>query len=160
RARWLMGGALDFLGRVDDQVQVRGHRVEPAEVETVLGRHPAVSEVAVVARQDVSGGIRLIAYWSRSLIPVGPADAAVLRAWAAERLPAPMLPSAFVEVDTLPVTTSGKVDRMALLAHEWRPEPGAGYAAPTTEVEWSLAEAWAQVLGVERVGVNDNFFDL
>jgi amino acid adenylation domain-containing protein len=157
RARRLGDGSIEFLGRVDDQVKIRGFRIEPGEVGAVLSRHPALREVAVVARTD-GGEARLVAY----VVPAGAAapPAAELRAWLRRDLPEAMVPSAFVALDALPLTSNGKLDRRAL------PDPdvdadrvGAG-DAPRTPAEEMLAGVWAELLGVERVGSHDNFFEL
>ncbi|HEX2203634.1 MAG TPA: phosphopantetheine-binding protein, partial [Longimicrobium sp.] len=156
RARRLEDGSIEFLGRLDAQVKVRGHRIEPAEVEAALLRHPAVRQ-AVVGARGPAGAARLVAW----LLPAGgPASPAELRAAVREVLPEPMVPSAFVWMDAFPLTPSGKLDRRAL------PEPGgvrpevAEYVAPRTPAEEALAAIWREVLGVERVGVHDRFFDL
>ncbi|HEV2150425.1 MAG TPA: non-ribosomal peptide synthetase, partial [Longimicrobiaceae bacterium] len=159
RARRLPGGELEFAGRVDQQVKVRGFRVEPGEVEAALREHPDVRDAVVAAREDVPGDRRLTAY----VVPAaGPAPApAELRGFLGELLPAYMVPSAWVFLGELPVTPGGKLDRRAL------PAPGAesaqapdGYVAPRTPVEELLAGIWAGVLGRERVGVQDGFFEL
>jgi amino acid adenylation domain-containing protein len=154
RVRWLEDGTMEFLGRADHQAKIRGFRVEPAEVEAALERHPAVREACVVVSDDASGGRRLVAY-----LTGGAADAAPLRAHLRERLPEYMVPGAFVFLDALPLSPNGKVDRRAL------PAPGAvgsadAYVAPRTRAEVELAAIWAEVLGVERVGAHDHFFDL
>ncbi len=157
RARWNPAGELEYLGRVDTQVKVRGVRVELGEVEAVLREHPAVADAAAMILADGAGG-RLVAW----VVPAedGPVPgAAALRGWLRERLPEPMVPSAFVELDALPRTPSGKTDRRALPA----PAPASGedtYVAPRTATEERIAIAWADVLRVERVGVDDSFFDL
>jgi hypothetical protein len=152
RARWRADGALEYLGRLDQQVKVRGFRIEPGEVEAALRQHPQVRDCAVVAR-DEAGGPRLVAY------VVGDAEAEALRAHLRERLPEPMVPAAFVSLDALPLTPNGKLDRRALPAPEYA-SGAERYVAPETEVERALAEIWADVLGVERVGRLDGFFDL
>ncbi|MFI2352086.1 amino acid adenylation domain-containing protein [Streptomyces sp. NPDC019443] len=161
RVRWLPDGRLEFLGRADDQVKVRGFRIEPGEIEALLAAHPMV-RTAVVTASGQDTDRRLLAY----LVPAEQADgipsAGELRAYAGNRLPSFMVPSVFIELAELPLTTNGKVDRAAL------PEPEGGaravtaqvYVAPRTETERILAETWTELLGVERVGVEDNFFDL
>lgn len=147
RARWRPDGTIEVLGRLDAQVKVRGVRVEPGEIEAALRRIPGVAECVVIAREDELGDRRLVAY------VVGNADAESLRKHLREVLPDYMVPAVFVGLDALPLTSSGKVDRRALPAPE-------GYVAPRTPTEGVLAAIWAEVLGVERVGVNDDFFAL
>ena len=159
--RWRRG-ALEFLSRGDDQVKVRGFRVEPGEVETALRAHPSVAEAAVVARPDGAGGRHLVAFVSaasgRTL--AGPE----LREHLSASLPAWMVPSVFVVMDALPRGPVGKVDRRAL--PEVTAAPAAvssedgGWEAPATATEEAVAAVWAEVLGAERVGANDDFFDL
>jgi amino acid adenylation domain-containing protein/non-ribosomal peptide synthase protein (TIGR01720 family) len=158
-ARYLPDGNLEFLGRIDQQVKVRGFRIELGEIEAALGQHPAVREVAVVAREDAPGLKRLAAY----LVTDEGQELAghELREFLKRRLPDYMLPSAFVRLETLPLTPNGKVDRRALPAPEGdRLELEAIYVAPRTPVEEMLANIWADVLRLERVGMHDNFFDL
>jgi amino acid adenylation domain-containing protein len=153
RVRHLSDGTLDYLGRVDEQVKIRGFRVEPGEVEAVLRRHPGVTACAVVGRDDGPGGTRLVAYLT------GDAGAGELRPYLRRTLPGWMVPSIFVAVDRLPLGTNGKVDRRALPA----PPPAAAQAehvAPRTAVERVLAGIWAEVLGLELVGVRDDFLEL
>jgi amino acid adenylation domain-containing protein len=149
-------GEYDCLGRIDHQVKIRGFRIEPEEVEAALAAHPAVEEVAVAARKDAVGDPRLVAWVS----PAG-AQGTELRAFLRQRLPEFMVPSAFVALDALPRTPNGKIDRLSLPSPEGleRAE-GDDYAAPRTPVEEILCGIWAQVLGVERVGVRDDFFAL
>ncbi|HEX6373282.1 MAG TPA: amino acid adenylation domain-containing protein [Longimicrobium sp.] len=154
--RWSAEGALDFIGRVDHQVKVRGFRIEPGEIEARLVEHAGVDEAVVVAREEASGETRLVAY----VVADATAGAEVLRAHLGERLPAHMVPAAFVRLDAFPLTPNGKLDRRAL------PAPGddafarRGYEAPVGETEQALAEVWADVLRVERVGRWDDFFEL
>jgi amino acid adenylation domain-containing protein len=154
-AIWLPDGNLVFKGRVDDQVKIRGHRIEPGEVEAVLRQHPAVREAVVLAR-PATGGKRLAAY---VVVEGERPGAAEYRRFLQERLPEYLVPSAFVELDALPLRTNGKVDRGALPEPRWEAERSE-YVAPRTELEEELAAIWGEVLRVERVGVHDNFFDL
>ncbi len=160
RVRRRSDGALEYLGRLDTQVKIRGVRVEPGEVEAVLAAHPAVAAAAVVAREERPGDRRLVAW----VVPAEGADidARALRAWLAGRLPDALVPSRIASLATFPLTPSGKVDRRALArrAPEEPAEAAAGYVAPRTATEETLARLWAEVLGVERVGATDHFFDL
>ncbi|NVJ15426.1 non-ribosomal peptide synthase/polyketide synthase, partial [Myxococcus sp. AM010] len=158
QARWRSGGSLEFLGRVDTQVKVRGHRVEPGEVEAVLAEHPAVHVAVVVARKDASDEPRLVAY----VVPgeaSGAVEAAALRAFLGERLPPAMVPSWFVVLESLPLLPSGKVDRKALPAPDVDVSERQ-YVAPRTPTEELLCGFFSRVLGVERVGIHDGFFEL
>ncbi|HVG10760.1 MAG TPA: amino acid adenylation domain-containing protein [Thermoanaerobaculia bacterium] len=149
-ARWRPDGNLEYLGRIDHQVKIRGHRVECGEVEAALARHPAVREAAVIGRDG-----RLVAY----VVPSGPAPGE-LRRFLGESLPAYMVPTAWVFLDTLPLSPAGKVDRRALARIEPEPQIAVGPDAPGNPTEETLARIWAEVLQVERVGVRDDFFDL
>ncbi len=151
-------GAIEFMGRRDAQVKIRGFRVEPGEVAAMLESHPAVRSAAVVAVADDGGEHRLAGY----VVPaVGVAPrAADLLAFLRRRLPEYMVPSAVVSLDALPVTPNGKLDRPALPAPQWDREPSGGYVAPRSEIEQQIAAVWCEILGVDRVGVRDNFFDL
>ncbi|MFD5449053.1 amino acid adenylation domain-containing protein [Streptomyces sp. NPDC127100] len=152
RARRTAAG-LEFLGRYDDQVKVRGFRVEPAEAEAVLAGHPEVREAAVVARRTPDGSWRLDGY------AAGSADSAALRAYVAERLPDYLVPATIQRLDRLPLNQNGKVDRAALPAPGSR-EPDTPYTAPGNDQERILCAVFAEVLGVERVGVDDEFTEL
>jgi amino acid adenylation domain-containing protein len=156
RGRWREDGTLEYLGRMDAQVKVRGHRIELEEVEQALAAHPAIAHAGVAVRGD--GGARKLAGYL-----VGRGDrlptASELRAFLRERLPEYMVPAVFTRMDALPRTMSGKLDRRAL------PEPdggedGGGYVPPQPGMEERLAAVWQDVLGVERVGAHDDFFDL
>jgi natural product biosynthesis luciferase-like monooxygenase protein/amino acid adenylation domain-containing protein/non-ribosomal peptide synthase protein (TIGR01720 family) len=158
-ARRRADGLLEVVGRADQQVKVRGHRVEPGEVEAALEAHPAVAEAAVAAREDAPGERRLVAYLAAPPAATVPSPAE-LRGWLRQRLPEYMVPSAFVAMDRLPRTPGGKLDRRSLPAPDaaGRGEKRA-LAPPRTPVEAALAATWAEVLRVERVGVHDNFFE-
>ncbi|HEX2094621.1 MAG TPA: amino acid adenylation domain-containing protein, partial [Longimicrobiaceae bacterium] len=158
RVRWLPTGELEYLGRADVQVKVRGFRIEPGEVEAALRAHPAVGDATVVARDDTPGGQRLVAYLTPAPGTAAP-PAAELRAHLRAGLPEHMVPGAFVVLEALPTTPSGKVDRGALPVPEGRPE-GEEYVPPCTPTERVVAAVWAETLGIERVGAHDNFFDL
>ncbi len=158
-ARYLPDGNIDFSGRIDHQLKVRGFRIEPGEIEAVLGQHDGVGEAIVIAREDHPGDKRLIAF----VVPneMSGITTKQLRSDLKERLPDYMVPSFFVMLDSLPMTTSGKVDRKAL------PEPGLErtdleeqFVAPRNELEKQLVRVWEKVLGIEQVGIRDNFFDL
>ncbi len=145
---------LEFIGRVDDQVKLRGYRIELGEIEAVLRRHEQVREAVVVMR-DESGEKRLVAY------VVGEAGPNELRDFLRQRLPEYMIPAAWMQLEALPLTANGKVDRRALPDPDsQRPELSSAYIAPRTAVEREIAEVWQEVLGLETVGVDDNFFDL
>jgi amino acid adenylation domain-containing protein len=159
RGRWRKDGVLELLGRSDHQVKVRGVRIELGEVEAALRRHPAVREVVVEPREDTRGNKRLVAY----VVPQSAAERGLegLRRWLQQTLPEPMIPSAFVLLERLPLAAGGKVDRGALPDPGPSPfEAGAQYVAPRTPLEETLARVWAEVLELERVGVHDSFFDL
>lgn len=152
-------GDIQYLGRCDQQVKVRGHRVELNEIEAVLGQHEEVDQVVVVLRETDGAEKQLVAYVVAGKdVELRVSD---LRHYLREQLPEYMIPAAFVSLDHLPLTKNGKVDRRMLPAPEaLRPDLEARYVAPRTPAEEVLAEIWESVLGVERVGVHDNFFDL
>ena len=156
-ARWRPDGRIEYLGRLDHQVKIRGQRIEPGEIEAALAQDPAVRECAVLAREG-RGGLRLVAY----VVPRGGGlsndEIDELRATLRRRLPEPLIPAAFVVLAALPLTASGKLDRRALPA----PDAVAGgqRVAPRTAVEAVVAGIWRDVLGLPALGVDDNFFDL
>ena len=159
-ARYCANGKIEFLGRVDHQVKVRGFRIELGEIEATLEEHPAIKAAVVAARERGPDDTRLVAYYLLNHLEPEP-TVSELRAYVRTKLPEYMVPAAFVTLDRLPLTPSGKVDRRAL------PDPdglhvaeSAGYVAPRTAMEELIAKIWQELLGVERVGVHDNFFDL
>jgi hypothetical protein len=158
-ARYLPDGSIEFLGRIDNQVKVRGFRVELGEIEAVLGQHPEVRENVLTVREDPPGDKRLVAY----VVPRqgrSPSTSAVQRFLRAQ-LPEYMVPAVFVRLQALPLTPNGKVDRRALPAPgPSRPELEQAFVGPQTRLERFLARLWCEVLKLERVGIHDNFFDL
>jgi acyl-coenzyme A synthetase/AMP-(fatty) acid ligase/acyl carrier protein len=157
-ARYLTDGNIEFLGRMDSQVKIRGYRIELGEIDAVLSQHPAVLEALVVAQNDALNK-RLVAY----VVHRPGADTSVneLREFLKQKLPDYMIPSVFVVLDALPLTPNGKVDHRALPAPDQsRPELEQSYYGPRTPVERKLAEIWAEILKLKKVGVHDNFFAL
>jgi amino acid adenylation domain-containing protein len=171
-ARYRCDGELEFLGRGDDQVKVRGYRVELGEVETVLGQHPQVQEAVVVARDESGGGKRLVAYVVRKAQgrderggEEGEEQQAVrsseLRAYLKERLPEYMVPGVYVQLGEMPLSPNRKIDRKALPApEEVEVERESEFVAPRSPAEKFLVEVWTELLGLERVSIHDNFFEL
>jgi len=155
RARWTPDGQLEYLGRLDDQVKIRGFRVEPGEVEAALTRLPDVSAAAVVANRPDGGHARLVAY----VVGAGEVTPDGLRAALRATLPDYLVPSVFVPIDAIPLTPQGKVDRRALPAPD-APTDGQAYVPARTAVEHQLVAIWSEVLGNDRIGVEDNFFGL
>lgn len=159
-ARWLVDGNVDFLGRADRQIKIRGFRIEPGEVEAVLERHPAIRAAAVLLWEPQPGDARLVAYVEPS-DPVELPPWSELRALLAEELPSFMVPSAFAAVDSFPLTPNGKIDQAALPPPEaGQLEKERGAILPRTKIERAVAEIWCGLLGLESVGVEDNFFAL
>ncbi len=158
-ARWRPNGEVEFLGRTDHQVKVRGHRIELGEIEAVLAQYPRIRDQVVATWADASGENRLVAYVVAQ--PGATVEMGAIRAFLQLKLPDYMIPTALVVLDALPLTANNKVDRKAL------PDPAetsvlvpCGYTAPRTEVEEKLAAIWAEALGTDRVGIHDNFFEL
>jgi amino acid adenylation domain-containing protein/non-ribosomal peptide synthase protein (TIGR01720 family) len=151
---WRADGQLEFVGRSDDQVKVRGFRIEPGEIETTLAAHPGVTQAAVFVREDVPGQRRLVGYIAGS-----GADSVALRAFVAESLPEYMVPSVVVALDSFPLTANGKIDRRALPAPDMSLLAGQ-YVEPAGPAERVVAEVFAEVLGLDRVGSRDDFFEL
>ncbi|MDC0716420.1 non-ribosomal peptide synthetase [Nannocystis bainbridge] len=156
-ARWNEDGELEFLGRVDHQVKIRGFRVELGEVEAALASHPAVGSAVVVAREDSPGSMRLVAYVVAKQDDLTPAS---LREHLRSDLPDYMLPSAFVFLDALPLSTNGKVDRKALPSPEAMRGADEAFVAPRNDVERALVAIWEQLLEVRPIGIDDDFFAL
>ena len=153
--RWLPEGEIEFLGRNDHQVKIRGFRVEPGEVEARMAEHAEVREALVVARDEDERGKRLVAYYTGAEI-----GAEALRAHLSSALPEYMIPSAYVHLESMPLTANGKVDRRALPAPEGEAFVRRGYEPPEGEIETKLARIWGELLRLERVGRRDNFFEL
>jgi amino acid adenylation domain-containing protein len=159
--RRLPGGDMEYLGRIDQQVKIRGYRIELGEIEVALGQHSSVREAIVIAREYTPGEKRLVCYLVlRDGVASAP-GADELREFLSDRLPDYMMPSAFVLLERIPLTPHGKVDRRALPAPtQARPALERSYVAPRDELERALAAMWREILDIERIGINDNFFDL
>jgi amino acid adenylation domain-containing protein len=157
--RQLPDGNIEFLGRIDNQIKLRGFRIEMGEVESVISQYPDVGEVTVMLREDVPNDKRLVAY----IVPRQGQEPAVsqLRTFLKERIPDYMVPSLFIFLDSLPLTSNGKINKRALPAPQGlRPDIAADYVAPQTPVEQVIASIWQRLLQIEKVGIYDNFFDL
>lgn len=154
-ARYLPDGNIEFLGRNDFQVKIRGHRIELGEIEAVLDQHPAVQKSVVIAREDTPGDKRLVAYLLGNNSPND------FRSYLRDKLPEFMIPAHYVTLEAFPLTPNGKMDRKALPApHQSRPEVAPVQGSPTTEMEKLLAGIWEDVLAIDNVNLYDNFFDL
>ncbi|WP_407882827.1 amino acid adenylation domain-containing protein, partial [Scytonema sp. NUACC26] len=155
-ARFRADGTLEYLGRVDDQVKVRGFRIELGEIETVLRQHPQVCQAVVIAREDIPGQKRLVAY----IVPYLPQPTTdELRRFLKQKLPNYMMPSAFALLETLPMTPNQKVDYRALPAPDFSRDIEDKFVAPRTLTEEKLAAIWSEILRLEKVGIHDNFFE-
>ncbi|MEA5617543.1 amino acid adenylation domain-containing protein [Cronbergia sp. UHCC 0137] len=155
RARYLSDGNIEYLGRLDHQVKLRGFRIELGEIEAVLNQHPQVTQALAIVRNDTPEHSRLVAY----IVPKSHIETAELRQFLADKLPAYMLPTAFVILETLPLTANGKIDRHALPIPDISPVNTTA-TAPRTAIEQKLVNIWSQVLGIEFLGIHDNFFSL
>ncbi|MGD9900399.1 MAG: amino acid adenylation domain-containing protein, partial [Calditrichaceae bacterium] len=159
QVRYLKNGLMEFLGRSDDQFKIRGYRIEPAEIESALNRHPSVVESVVFSREDESGKRQLAGYFVS-----GEAESPTLsdlRSFLGELLPDYMIPAHFIRVDSIPLTSNGKVDRKALPKPDnQRLQTGTKFAAPETDNQVILAEIWQNLLGLKNIGIHDNFFEL
>ncbi|MGZ0700663.1 amino acid adenylation domain-containing protein [Pseudomonas piscis] len=156
--RWLPSGVLECIGRNDEQVKIRGFRIEPGEIQACLAGFPGLRDAVVLVREDAPGAKRLVAYYSLHDDTVAPTGEA-LREYLLERLPEYMVPPAYVQLEALPLTANGKLDRKALPAPGLDARPRAGYEAPRTPLEQNLAEHWAQVLQLQQVGRHEHFFE-
>ncbi|MEJ6981954.1 amino acid adenylation domain-containing protein [Pedobacter sp. P351] len=154
--RWLPDGNLEYLGRIDDQVKVRGYRIELGEIESVLNELQEVKQSVILALKDGSGNQRLTAY----IVSDGEFDKNVIQAYLQEKLPEYMIPAIWVELDKLPLTSNGKIDKKALPEPDLHGQTGNEYTAPRNQTEQKLAEIWQKLLGVEQIGIHDNFFQL
>jgi tyrocidine synthetase-3 len=155
-ARWLPDGNIEFLGRIDHQIKLRGFRIELGEIEAELLKHPSIKEALVVAKEEITGYKYLCAY----VVVTQELTMPELRDHLIKALPEYMIPSTFAQLDKMPLTPNGKIDRKALPEPEGKMSNGAEYVAPRNEAEEKLAEIWQNVLGVEKVGIEDNFFEL
>ena len=158
KARYLSDGNIEFLGRIDDQVKIRGFRIELGEIEAVLGQHPDVREVVTISWEDQPGNQHLVAY----VVSKGKSDAisSELRSFLKDKLPNYMIPSAIVSLEKIPLTPNGKVDRRALPAPDFQHSLTTSFVPPHTPTQEVIANLWAQVLGMEKVGIHNNFFEL
>jgi len=159
RGRYLSDGNIEFTGRIDEQVKVRGFRIELGEIESVLTEHESVTEAVVIALEDRGSEKRLVAYVVTA--PGASRNVSDLRGYLKERLPDYMIPSAFVYLDALPLTSHGKIDRRALPAPDSeRPALAEAFIEPRTPAEKKLASIWSKLIGINRIGINDNYFEL
>ncbi len=154
-ARWLPGGNIEFLGRIDHQVKIRGFRIETGEIENQLLKHEEIKEAVVVVKKEESGK-SLVGY----IVSEKELSVSALRKYLAKELPEYMIPAYFVALDKIPLTSNGKINRKALPEVDGKIDTGVEYLAPGNDIEEKLVKIWEEVLGIEKVGVNDNFFDL
>ena len=157
-AQYRKDGTIEFLGRVDHQVKIRGYRIEPGEIESILDQHKNIRESVVVLREDTPGDQRLVAYYVPDEESISPSE---LRAKLRDSLPDYMVPSDFIALESLPLTPNSKIDRIALPSpQEVQASPEKKFVAPESDLEQKVVELWQNILKVEKVGTNDNFFDL
>ncbi|MBA4532700.1 non-ribosomal peptide synthetase [Brevibacillus halotolerans] len=155
-AKWLPDGNIEYLGRMDHQVKIRGHRVELGEIESLLLQHPAIQEAVVLARDDHQGQSYLCAY----IVSKEQVTVTEVREYVANELPNYMIPSYFVQLDKMPLTPNDKIDRRALPEPDKNQDTGKSFDAPRNKIEESLVDIWQAVLGIEKIGIRDNFFEL
>ena len=158
--RFRADGEIEYLGRVDNEIKLRGQRMELGEIESVLSSHAAVRQAVVIAREDMPGEKRLVAYYTAAEADGQPTGPTELRAYLSSKLPDYMVPAAYVRLTVMPLTPNGKLDRKALPAPEVDAYAVHGYEAPQGEIETALAAIWGDVLKLDRVGRHDNFFEL
>jgi amino acid adenylation domain-containing protein len=156
--RFLSDGNIEFLGRIDFQVKIRGFRIELGEIEAVLGQHSSVREVVVLAREDIPGEKRLVAY----VVPTSQSELRIskLREFLLKKLPDYMVPAAFILLQALPLTPNGKIDRRSLQPPQWESQSEMDFVAPRKELEKVVAGIWKELLQVRKVGIDDSFFEL
>jgi acyl carrier protein len=155
--RWLSDGHVEFLGRIDHQVKIRGYRIELGEVESILLAQPAINEAVVVDRDDALGNKQLVAYY----VAKSDLDLHEIKAHLGRFLPNFMVPSLFCRLEAMPLTTSGKIDRNALpVVTPTVEEERAEHSGPRTDVERKLVDLWTQLLAVNSIGIDDDFFEL
>ncbi|WP_268870506.1 non-ribosomal peptide synthetase [Methylocaldum szegediense] len=157
-ARYRSDGTIEYLGRIDHQVKIRGFRIELGEIEARLRQHPAINDAVVAVRGENADERQIVAYWTSAREPAPPAEA--LQTFLKEVLPAYMIPAAFMRLDRFPVTANGKLDRRALPVPDLGQQLADQYVAPRNPAEECLANIWADLLGIERIGIHDNFFAL
>ncbi|MBD2199778.1 MULTISPECIES: non-ribosomal peptide synthetase [Calothrix] len=156
--RWLSDGNIEFLGRIDNQVKIRGFRIELGEIEAVIKQHPNVGEAVVIAREDIPGDRRLVAYFVQHSQEQLAID---LREFLEQKLPEYMIPAAFVALEALPITPNGKLDRRALPAPKiTQLSSPSDFIAPSTAIEKQLVNIWTEILGIDNIGIHHNFFNL
>jgi len=157
--RWRADGNLEFMGRIDNQVKLRGFRIELGEIEAALDEHHSVSQSVVALREDRPEDKRLVAYCVATSDEE--LDFAILKDYLRTRLPDYMVPAAFMRLNALPLTPSGKIDRHQLpVPHDEVPESGSAYVPPRTPIEKQVVGIWSELLGLSRIGVRDDFFEL